>query len=156
MSEKEKTQVVKQELIGSTEIVHKRNEKVNKVFEEIFKEIKFVENVVSENSESILRHDLNFKNVMSDDESTVSSLIELYNLLLYSLTVEDLEEAIIQMRRGLLPSNLITPEMLKIVFEKSTEKCENCLYNMNSWKEHRLLLYFTTDFALHLVKRVSF
>ena len=49
--------------------------------------------------------------------------------MLFGASVEDLEEALIQMRRGLLPSSIISPDILKIILYKA-EKSVSPLYTI--------------------------
>lgn len=125
----ENTVILKNELIGLSEIVQKRTERVNKVFESIGQQLSEVSDELDEHFRHISILKNNAKLSLRIDDSIISTIIEMYNLVLYSLTVEDLEEALIQMRRGLLPSNLITPEVLKTILKK-VQKSVRPLYTI--------------------------
>jgi hypothetical protein len=52
------------------------------------------------------------------NEAIISALISLYNLSLYSHTIEDIDKSLIQLRRGLLPSNLLPTDEFKNILSK--------------------------------------
>jgi hypothetical protein len=105
-----------------TKISQENTEKVNKALTEIATHINFLEN----NFKLVFENYYNLSTVFSVynnmerklNEALISALISLYNLSLYSHSVEDIEESLIQLRRGILPSNLVTPEDLKSILNK--------------------------------------
>ena len=130
---KERTAIMKKELWGLSKIVQQRSDNVDKAFNEMTKQLSALEDKLVENfrTDNFMKQSIVINRLLSAklNDVVVSSLIELYNLIAYGHTVEDLEEAMIQMRKGLLPSNLIPPEYLKDILQK-VEKEVSPLYTV--------------------------
>ena len=125
--------ILKKELIGLSQIVQTRSENVNKAFEQMSERLEEIEEELnfSYSFYKNLSYTQTMTNVLAGklNDVIINSLIDIYNLMLYGLTLEDFEEALIQMRRGLLPPNIITPETLKSVL-KTVQESVSPLYTI--------------------------
>jgi hypothetical protein len=78
------------------------------------------------------------------NEAIISALISLYNLSLYSHTIEDIDKSLIQLRRGLLPSNLLPTDEFKNILSKVKQEVAP-LYTLGIDEKY-------SDISLYLVK----
>ena len=123
---REETAILKRDLIGLTAIVQKRTDSVNQAFLKMSENLQSIEEQLNHHYKLYqnMTYSSKLKRIMSAkfNDIVISSIIEIYNLMLFGSTIEDLEEALIRMRRGLLPSNIITPDYLKNILKLVGEK----------------------------------
>ena len=127
------TALNKEALMGLTYVMLKRSYHVNNAFNEISEHLKVIEDQLGEfNRKNYIfnqwHNNYRFFTAKLND-MMINTFIEMYNLMLFGSSVEDLEEALIQMRRGLLPSSMISPDILKTILYK-VEKSVSPLYTI--------------------------
>jgi archaellum component FlaC len=140
----QQTVTLKKHLLGLTKVYQSNTEKINKAFKEVAEHINYLENGFKVIYKEF--HNLSTKFSIYEslekrmNEAIISSLISLYNLSLYSHSIEDIEESLIQLRRGLLPSNLLQPDDLRSVLSKIKENVAP-LYTLGIDENHLDIYY---------------